>query len=70
MAASPLVSFSSYAWLAPLIHARVEALVLAQGVAQAPARAVDRPAAGRESAFCYIPRGIVALLRQEAMLRV
>jgi hypothetical protein len=57
--------------LAPLIHARVQAAVLAQGEAPALVAAAVRPArAGQQPSFCHIPQEIVALLRQEAMLRV
>ena len=58
--------------LAPLIHARVEALLLAQALvqAQAQAEAVDRSAGAGRQPFCHIPQEIAALLRQEAMLRL
>ncbi len=55
--------------LAPLIHARVGALVLV-AQAQAQAQAADRRAEAGRQPFCYIPQEMLALLRQEAMLGV
>jgi hypothetical protein len=54
--------------LAPLIHARGQAAVQAQGPALV--RAVERSAGAGRQPFCHIPQEIVSLLRQEAIPRV